>query len=37
MMARTLERLKEYKLAERSKRDGWVLTPKGKEEAKDIR
>ena len=35
--ARTLERLKEYKLAERTRRDGWILTPKGKEEAKDIR
>lgn len=35
--ARTLERLKEYKLAERSRRDGWVLTKLGKEEAKDIR
>lgn len=35
--ARTLERLKEYKLAERSRRDGWVLTKTGKEEAKDIR
>ena len=35
--ARTLERLKEYKLAERSRRDGWVLTKAGKEEAKDIR
>ena len=34
--ARTLERLKEYKLAERSRRDGWVLTKAGKEEAKDI-
>lgn len=34
--ARTLERLKEYKLAERSRRDGWVLTRAGKEEAKDI-
>jgi len=37
MTARTLERLKEYKLAERSRRDGWVLTKAGKEEAKDIR
>jgi hypothetical protein len=37
MVARTLERLKEYKLAERSRRDGWVLTKLGKEEAKDIR
>jgi hypothetical protein len=37
MTARTLERLKEYKLAERSRRDGWVLTKQGKEEAKDIR
>lgn len=37
MTARTLERLKEYKFAERCKRDGWKLTPKGKEEAKDIR
>jgi hypothetical protein len=36
MTARTLERLKEYKLAERSRRDGWVLTRLGKEEAKDI-
>lgn len=36
MCARTLERLKEYKLAERSKRDGWILTKAGKEEAKDI-
>lgn len=35
--ARTLERLKEYKLAERSRRDGWVLTKLGKDEAKDIR
>jgi len=37
MTARTLERLKEYKLAERSRRDGWILTAKGKEEARDIR
>jgi hypothetical protein len=37
MTARTLERLKEYRLAERSRRDGWVLTKQGKEEAKDIR
>ncbi len=37
MTARTLERLKEYRLAERSRRDGWVLTKAGKEEAKDIR
>lgn len=36
MTARTLERLKEYKFAERSKREGWVLTPKGKEEAGKI-
>lgn len=34
--ARTLERLKEYKFAERSKRDGWILTQKGKDEAKAI-
>lgn len=37
MTARTLERLKEYKLAERSRREGWILTKAGKEEAKDIR
>jgi hypothetical protein len=37
MTARTLERLKEYKLAERSRRDGWILTAKGKDEARDIR
>ena len=37
MTSRTLERLKEYKLAERSRRDGWILTKAGKEEAKDIR
>lgn len=34
---RTMERLKEYKLLERSRRDGWILTKAGKEEAKDIR
>ena len=28
--ARCLERLKEYKLAERSRRDGWILTARGK-------
>ena len=33
---RTLERLKEYKMVERSKRDGWVLTKLGKEEAGKI-
>lgn len=33
---RTLERLKHYKLAERSQRDGWILTKQGKEEAKNI-
>jgi hypothetical protein len=37
MVNRTLERLKDYRLAERSRRDGWVLTKLGKEEAKDIR
>ena len=37
MTARTLERLKEYKLVERSRREGWILTKMGKEEAKDIR
>lgn len=37
MTARTLERLKEYKFAERSKREGWVLTEKGIKEAKEIR
>ena len=36
MTARTLERLKEYKLAERNRREGWVLTKAGKEEAKGI-
>lgn len=35
-VARVLERLKESKLVERTKRDGWVLTAKGKEEAKKI-
>ena len=34
---RTMESLKEYKLLERSRRDGWILTKAGKEEAKDIR
>jgi len=34
---RTLERLKQYKLAERSQRDGWVLTKQGREEAKEIK
>jgi len=34
---RTMERLKEYKLLERSRRDGWILTKAGKDEAKDIR
>lgn len=37
MVSRTLERLKDYKLAERSRREGWILTKLGKEEAKDIR
>lgn len=36
-VGRVLERLKDSKLAERSKRDGWVLTKAGKEEAKTIR
>jgi len=34
---RALERLKHYKLAERSPRDGWVLTAAGKKEAESIR
>jgi hypothetical protein len=33
---RVLERLKEYKLAERTRREGWVLTEKGKGEARAI-
>lgn len=37
MTSRTLERLKEYRLVERSRREGWILTKLGKEEAKDIR
>lgn len=37
MINRTLQRLKEYKFAERSRREGWVLTKLGKEEAKNIR
>lgn len=36
-ISRILERLKKYKLAELSDRDGWILTAKGKEEARDIR
>lgn len=36
-ITRILERLKKYKLAEHTDRDGWILTAKGKEEAKDIR
>jgi hypothetical protein len=34
---RILERLKKYKLAERSERDGWILTASGKKEAQEIR
>lgn len=36
-ITRILERLKKYRLAEHTDRDGWILTTKGKEEAKDIR
>lgn len=36
-ISRILERLKKYKLVEHTDRDGWILTAKGKEEAKDIR
>lgn len=35
-VARVLERLKDSKLVERTKRDGWVLTGKGEVEAKRI-
>lgn len=35
-VARTLERLKDCKFAERTKREGWCLTKQGKEEAKNI-